>query len=256
MLEAEERGAAYLHAYLDDKKAEVEKAGFQVKLSVLVGRAPEQLLDAAVTTKPDLIALASHGRSGAQRWWLGSVADKLVRSAECPILVVGPNVEVDLSSFSPKRIPLPLDGSSAAEAAIPIAVSLARASAATLDVIDVVSTAAVTYASQGDYAFDVLGTLEDAAATYLKDVLSRMSGDTPVTTAVLSGYPPDQLSKWATDEKVDLLVMTTHARHGLARTILGSVADRMLLGPVPVLLIRPEEVASSRLAHIDTEAGV
>jgi nucleotide-binding universal stress UspA family protein len=248
MLEAEERGVTYLNAYLQKHKAEVETQGVVVKTSGLLGRPAEALLEAAKTTKPDLIMIATHGRSGIARWRLGSVANKLVRGAETPILVIGPNVEADLTSFSTKRILVPLDGSKAAEAVVGIAARLASITRAELDLVDVAILKSTPYAASSEFAVDAYGVLEDSARVYLDSVRARLSAEQSIRCEVLVGHPPDELVRWAEDKNVDLVVMTTHARHGLARTILGSVADSLLLGPAPVLLLRAEEAASSGLA--------
>ena len=247
--EQEEKGVAYLQAYLAEQKAAVEKDGFDVRASALIGRAAEEILEAAAATTPDLIVIATHGRAGIERWRLGSVADKVVRGADCPTLIIGPNVEANLSSFLVKRILVPVDGSKAAEAALSIADVVAAASDAGLDLVDVVSIRDTVYASMGDYAYDVAGVLEDAARAYLADLRSRLGERPRLRTAVASGYPPDELIRWVKEQNVDLVIMTTHARHGVARTILGSVADRMLLGPVPVLILRAEQASSSRLGR-------
>lgn len=73
----------YLHATAERVAARVS----QVTTRVLVGEASSTILDYARDHAIDLVALATHGRSGVQRMLLGSVADKLLRGAATPVLV-------------------------------------------------------------------------------------------------------------------------------------------------------------------------
>ena len=84
--ELAEKGRAYLEAYLSQHVPEVKKAGLEAEIMVRAGRAAEEVL--LVAQDADLILIATHGRSGIARWRLGSVADKIVREAPCPVLVI------------------------------------------------------------------------------------------------------------------------------------------------------------------------
>ncbi|MGH7527147.1 MAG: universal stress protein [Gemmatimonadales bacterium] len=77
--------------YLDDLAKDLRERGVRAAGNVVVGhKVVETLLDLARQERVDLVAIATHGRSGLQRLVLGSVADKLIRAAEPPVLVVRP----------------------------------------------------------------------------------------------------------------------------------------------------------------------
>jgi nucleotide-binding universal stress UspA family protein len=76
--------------YLARIKAQLAKEGLDVETRVLTGRPAETITDFVQHEKVDLIALATHGRSGISRWVFGSVADKLVRSLSVPVLLIRP----------------------------------------------------------------------------------------------------------------------------------------------------------------------
>jgi nucleotide-binding universal stress UspA family protein len=76
--------------YLAKIKAKLSKEGLKVEAKVLTGRPAETITDFAKREKVDLIALATHGRSGISRWVFGSVADRLVRSSSIPIVLIRP----------------------------------------------------------------------------------------------------------------------------------------------------------------------
>lgn len=240
--EVAERERSYLHSYLAAQAERVRPFGFQVEVDVRVGRAAEEVLSAASNTGADLIIIATHGRDGIARWRLGSVADKIVRQADCPTIVVGPNVNRELEPYSLRRILVPLDGTPLAEEALPVATWIAQANGAEFDLVRVVSLPGAGIYDGMGYSVDLLTDIEDAARAYLAEVAARLEKRVAVRTELLLGDAGDQLLAHMKETPSELMVVASHGRAGLVRTALGSVADRMLHGPAPVLILRPEQV--------------
>jgi nucleotide-binding universal stress UspA family protein len=246
---AGERGQAYLDAYLKERAATAESAGFQVETIVKIGRAAEEVL-AETTDGIDLAAIATHGRTGLRRWRLGSVADKLSRETPCPDLVIGPNVEVDLDNYKVTKVVVPLDGSELSEEALPVAAWIADKTNATIDLIRAVSlTPMAMDPSLGLYPVDLVTSVEEASKEYLAAKAHELQdgGKRTVTASILLGSPGEQLVEYLEKEPPSLVVMATRGHSGLVRLALGSVMDQVLHGPSPVLVIRPEEEKTSRL---------
>lgn len=76
--------------YLAATEKKLKKKGFKVRSELVIGSPGEEILDYAANNPVDLIAMASHGRSGISRWAYGSVASKVLRGISTPILVVTP----------------------------------------------------------------------------------------------------------------------------------------------------------------------
>ncbi len=76
--------------YLDDVMKRVHLEGARTLTKVILGRPAESLADYATANKFDLIIIATHGRSGISRWVWGSVADRILRSACVPVLMIRP----------------------------------------------------------------------------------------------------------------------------------------------------------------------
>jgi nucleotide-binding universal stress UspA family protein len=74
--------------YLKEIAAQLAKVGVKAKTDVIYGKAAMVLGDFASKNEVDLVIIATHGRSGISRWALGSVADRLLRSACAPVLMV------------------------------------------------------------------------------------------------------------------------------------------------------------------------
>ncbi len=238
-------GEAHWERYLAGLAKSLEDTGVDVSTEVILGDPATEILRLIETSNPSLLVLATHGRSGIGRWRYGSVADKLARSAPIQTLILGPEV---LKRSKPesaiRRILVPLDGSPAAESALRPALELAEQFDA-----DVVLARALQWATQAMFygvpditIARVDEALGKAAESYLEKVKSSLANDRVTELHVLRGPPADALLGLVGIQNIDLIVMTSHAKGGVQRALLGSVADRLLQAPAPVLLIRPEEV--------------
>ncbi|MBW1774805.1 MAG: universal stress protein [Deltaproteobacteria bacterium] len=91
MEDLEERDAARRSSakkYLEEVANRLKPEGVEMGVEVLVGRVAESLSEYADNNDVDLIIIATHGRSGVTRWVRGSVADKILRSASVPVMMV------------------------------------------------------------------------------------------------------------------------------------------------------------------------
>lgn len=255
-----ERWRQDAQGYLDRVAGELREMGFRVRPHVIEGDVATSICDVAEAQEIDLIAMTTHGRTGATRWVLGSVADRVVRSAKQPVLLVRTETAVSAKGGI-QRILVPLDGSDLAELALPQAQQLAQeknAEILTLRVIEPVEDIAL-YTAGGTEILAEASTLdlEGSAEEYLKSVQQRLytAGVTSRFT-LIRGRPAETILDVAQAEEVDLIVMSTHGRSGLSRWVYGSVADKVLHGTQhPLLLIRARGRTTSSRADNAEEAG-
>jgi len=241
-LEVTESAQAYFTDYLNGVKAKLPDAD-RIHVVVRPGDASDEILKAAEETGARAIAIATHGRSGISRWLYGSTAGRLLRHAHVPVLAVGPKLlEKQRPAANITRIMVPLDGSTLSEQALPVAASLARALGATLTLVRGVRWAvqAYPYTLPDAYVPQIDEELEKGAKEYLRGQEQAVK-DVNVDAFVVRGAIADGLLDFVDQQQIGMVVMTTHARSGLARAALGSTADRLLQGNAPVLLIRPDE---------------
>jgi nucleotide-binding universal stress UspA family protein len=240
-IEIEQAATAHFTQYLDGIKQRIgEKAS--VETMIRAGDASEEVLKAADELQARMLVIATHGRSGIGRWFYGSTASHLLRHASVPVVAVGPNaLEAKKAEVTVKHVMVPLDGSDISEKALPVATKLAGAFNARVSLVRAVRWAvqAYPYAMPDTYLPQVDQELEAGAKKYLQRIEGGVKG-VEVSAFVVRGAVAEGLLEFVDKEAVDLVVMTTHARAGLARAALGSVADRMLQAPAPVMLIRPE----------------
>jgi nucleotide-binding universal stress UspA family protein len=221
------------------------------EIEVAVGDPAEETLRVAATRGCGMIAMASHGRGSLSRWTYGSVADRVVRAADRPVLVVRPQDGTPaLALPTIDRLVVPLDGSAVAEGALPVAVAAADRLRVPLRLVlvldvDALAVAAGTGIHPVTVLLQSLDPLRAAASAYLlgQGRLLEASGHR-ASWEVREGSPADELL--ASTDPQDLVVMTTHGRGGVRRWLLGSVADKLVRhGRAPVLLARAGAAADA-----------
>jgi nucleotide-binding universal stress UspA family protein len=247
-MDIEKSATNYFSLYLDGIRARYSPADHARDL-VRMGDATEQILKAIEETGARMAVIATHGRSGIGRWIYGSTAGRLMRSSPVPIIAVGPNVPARSDKTAVKHVMVPLDGSPLSEKALPVAAALASSLAAKVSLVRGVRWAvqAYPYSLPDAYIPQIDDELEAGAKAYLR----RIEGEVKAANAgidldafVVRGAVADGLMDVVEKQSVDLVVMTTHARAGIARAALGSTADRMLQGKAPVLLVPPDGEAA------------
>jgi len=141
-----------------------------------------------------------------------------------------------------RKILVPLDGSSFAEEALPHARELAECGGGEIVLVRVDEP---YEPPPGIFvpATAIPEVVRLSAGEYLEQLVSRLRlAGIKVESAVLDGKVADAILKYAGEEGVDLIVMSTHGRTGISRLLMGSVAEQIVHGaPCPVLLIRPWE---------------
>jgi nucleotide-binding universal stress UspA family protein len=212
-------------AYLESRAKRLEGTVSRVGHDVRWGDPADQILRHARHLKADLIALSRKGRGGVRRSLLGGIPEQVLRGDDLPVLVIRPSMPIRPW----KKIVVPLDGSPEAEAALPEAIRLAKASVASISLVRVATRAVIAG------GFGYVAPPEDPRP-YLRMVSERLEGEgVPTETAVLDGAPALGIAGHAARAKADLICMTTRGRRGLARWLSASVAEGVIrTSPCPV----------------------
>ncbi len=235
-------------AYLRGIQAKLREGGIRLSSAVtLTGDPGPALAQYAREMAIDLVVMATHGRGGIRRAWLGSVADHLIRHLEVPVLLVRPT-EGAAPQGRPGagRILVPLDGSPLAEEALDAGAALARIWDTELTLLQVVRPVLpspdMALPVPSAYDEELTAMCRTQAQDYLDDVVERLHdrGLRATGVAVVGWSTVDSLLDVARPEHIALVVLATHGRGGLRRLALGSVADKLVRGAdVPVLVFRP-----------------
>lgn len=217
--------------------------GARVKFSVGNGNAAELIIDKAAADKDTLIVMATHGRSGIQRWLLGSVADKVLHGSTNHLFLIRATEQGKTDGEAPlKKVIVPLDGSPLAEKVLPHVVDMAKKMR--LEVVFLRAYAlppAISADEYGAYSEELFNQLEAEAKDYLAEKIKEVQreGLENVFSVVDLGYGAEEITLLARKTPDNFIAMSTHGRSGITRWVLGSVTERVVRhSGDPVLIIR------------------
>ena len=207
------------------------KAPADASWDVYVGDAATRILDDAKLERATLIAMATHGRSGIERWIRGSVAERVLRSSPVPVLVSNPRGI--LSDIELHKILVPLDGSKISAGVLPHVRELALLYRAEVVLFHVIERRPAAYPAES------LSLTPEAAEAFLGAADERHAGVKVRVRSVTGGAVAERVLEAATEEGANLVALTTHGRSGLSRWAYGSVAEQIVRHcPLPLLVKR------------------
>jgi nucleotide-binding universal stress UspA family protein len=223
------------------------------------------ILEAGQETGCDLIVMGTHGREGLGRLLLGSVAERVSRQANVPVMLVR-ELEHSSAPFRLERILVAVDGSPQSDLALSTANDLAVTLGASLEVINVTPDIPAVYSYTAyEYApminFEQYQhELEAESQAILAAALARLERSSSKASSIHASRIPangtrigDVIVKTANEQKADLIVLGTHGRSGMDRLLLGSVAERVSHhASAPVLIVRSLAVQTNVLTKADS----
>jgi nucleotide-binding universal stress UspA family protein len=204
-------------------------AGVKTDVSVDEGNAAGRILEHAVSGRTDLIVMGTHGLGGVDRALLGSVTEKVLHRAPCPVLTVPPVVAAR-SNVPYKRLLCPVDFSESSFSALKYALSLAEEADASLTILHVFD-----WPAHGDLLVQRFDTKEFRRVVE-EDARDRL--DALVTddvrqwcnpsTKVAYGKPYREILDLAAKEESDLIIMGVRGRNPLDVMLFGSTTNHVV----------------------------
>ena len=236
--------------YLDGVVRRVQEAvRVPVTSALLDGPVVEVLVEHAAAVKADLVVMTTHGRGPVVRFWLGSVADRLVRRLAAPVLLVRPK-ETPLELAKPVsvgRILVPLDGSELAEKILEPAMEFGVVPAEFVLLRVVEPFYVPDYPAEGNVLAGTppsfVSSHRGRPRAYLHGVAERFHARSlrVQPRLVLERPAAETILAEAETHKCSLIAPESHGRGGLSRMFLGSVADKIIRGAsVAVLVHHPK----------------
>src|SRR5829696_7410431 len=218
-------------------------AGQTVRTEVATGNPARRIVDIAAELRAEMIVMASHGRGAIGRLIYGSVADRVGRESPVPVMVVRTK-QLAPGPVGITRLVVPLDGSSRAESALPVATTISQRLGTPISLVRVVDPADAMPPAVGvDEAipFEIYDEaekeLEQEARRYLEMMAQKLREQgLPMTTSVLVGSPASSIEE--ATHFGDVLVLSSHERTGVMRWLLGSLAEKLAReDESPVILV-------------------
>ena len=221
--------------------------GANVKCTIEKGIAADVIIENSAADKSTLVSLATHGRSGIERWLLGSVAEKVLRGAPNPMLLIRATDEAKTEGEANLRsVIVPLDGSELAEQVLPTVAEWAKE--LRLEIIlfrtYTIPLSVLTDEPEGGYGDadeQLINAMQDEAVAYLQkktEALKKLEAD-KVDYNVKYGLAADEIISLGRKTPDSLIAMCTHGHSGVKRWVLGSVTETVVRhSNEPVLVIR------------------
>jgi nucleotide-binding universal stress UspA family protein len=234
---------------LEEVMAATPAPGVRVELLVREGDAVREILEEAGARQADLLVVGSHGRAGFERLFLGSVTEKLLRKASCPVLTVPRHhpdaVPTPAQMF--KRILCPIDFSDCSLAALRYATSLAQEIDGRLAVVYVVANDITPLPGQPADASAPTLSIADFFIRREENVRRLLTDAIPeavrtyctVETLLAHGKPSTEVLRLAREHEADLIVIGVHGRGAADLAVFGSTTHQVLRqAACPVLTVR------------------
>jgi nucleotide-binding universal stress UspA family protein len=222
-------------------------AGIEVPLVTREGDPVTEILAEARTMGADLIVISTHGRSGFDRLTLGSVTEKVLRKAECPVLIVPPTATGGEPGAAEvftgyHRILCAMDFSETSREALRFANSVAirgRSKVTLAHVIEIADNPEVMVGGASPLATLRKGRAETARETLLKLGAENVGADVETEVVVKLGSAHRELLGVATEVRADLIVIGVRGRGAVDLTLFGSTANQVVRrAPCDVLTVR------------------
>lgn len=216
-----------------------EDFGIEFKQTVLTGDADEEILRFAEDKNVALIVLGTHGRKGVQRVFSGSIAEKIMRHAKCPVMTRR-STGGAFTKRKLERILVPIDFSVYGYAAVDFASRMALATSAELTIcfVDETDSSSAHVSDWSEYQQGLWEKLRKYEPTSAKVGFSHK---------LFKGEPGKEICDYANSERFDFIVIGTHGRTGLTRALLGSVAEYVVRhADCPVISVKP----TNKRAHL------
>ena len=256
VLDAEQSRAK---AYMAEVQQSEQLVGMKVETRVVIGTTAATIQDVANEDHCDLIVMCGHGDTGFKRWILGSVAQKVSRHSEVPVLVLHEDGRAPDSIFPDPLRPLrsimamvALDGSTVAEAVIAPTANLVAALAAPAQGILLFTS--IVSPSAAEHSPDTKERTLDDTKTYLTQAAQTYAGmaeqlNLAIKTSVASGKDVadalildaeegEELDGKRLTGNADLIAMATHGGGGLQHLFMGTTTERVLGSTkLPLLIV-------------------
>ncbi|AQL44319.1 universal stress protein [Halorientalis sp. IM1011] len=210
----------------------------RVETDVLEGTPAKSIVDDAADFDADLIVMGTHGRTGINRYVVGSVTERVVRLADAPVLTARAGIEAGPAGDCDDVL-IPTDGSDYATVAVDHGIAIADRFDARVHAVSIVDVGDI--AMRVDYTppTETLERVRNERSDASEAVAERArEAGLDVRTEVREGFPAAGLLEYAGEEGIDLIAMGTHGRTGLNRYLLGSTTERIVRhADAPVLAV-------------------
>lgn len=199
------------------------------------------ILDYASENAIDLIVMGTHGRRGVGHFFLGSVAEEIVRMAECPVFTIR-EAEKPTPPKAKENILVPVDFSEHSKNALANAKEIAKSYQTKIHLLHIIEeTIHPAFSLTGKSSiFDIVPNIKEDCEKRMKKMIGEIVGDEVKTEInIVSGQSANEIIKFAKNNLMDLIVIATHGLTGLEHLLLGSTTEKVVrMASCPVFTVK------------------
>jgi nucleotide-binding universal stress UspA family protein len=231
---------------LNKLEAGVRETGVDVESELKLGDVYDEIKRTIQLEKPDLVVMGTHGRRGAERWFIGSTTERLLRHSPVPLVTISASGKKSFGSPEFRRILVTTDFSEGTADALSYAFSVAQENESQVTLLHVLN----------DMSAELSGSkyresLVNGVRNQLEEMVPAEARNwCDIVPRVECGVPYRIILRTIEDERADLVVMNIHGKGMLDRALLGSTAERVVrVAPCPVMMIPPMKRKLKRRAR-------
>lgn len=225
--------------------AELLESGDVIPI-VRFGKPFLEIIQIVKEKKVDLLAIGTHGRAGMDRVILGSVAERIVRKAGCPVMVIRGRKYVGF-----KRIIVPIDFSDCSRKALEYAIATAKAHNSKLTILHVYEESFiepyVNAANSEEEAGEIMKEIEFVNEIKYDEFLKTVDlSGVEYEKLLKKGVPETDIVEIAMEQQANLIVMGTHGRSGIKHILIGSTSEEVVRAVhCDIIIVKPEKFSFS-----------
>ncbi|MDZ7723413.1 MAG: universal stress protein [candidate division KSB1 bacterium] len=215
--------------------------GLQTERVIQRGFSPyEEILTYAEEHAVDLIAMGTHGRKSFAHFLMGSVTEKIVHHAACPVLCTHIDEQEPQPIKPYERILVPVDFSEQSKRALRAA-KLLLAENGRLDLLHVIEDHIhpAYYTSETHSLLEFLPNLHERAESSIQRMVQDYASDIKTEITIADGHIAKAITNFVPEHNSDLIVMGTHGLNALEQIFIGSVANKVIRkASCPVMTVK------------------
>lgn len=227
---------------VDEAAERATERGISVVSEVCQGTPSTSIVEYSHQFNIDLIVMPTHGRRGLKRFLIGSVTERVINTAEVPVITVNPDRDRPLT-YPCQHLLVPTDGSRGAELALNEGIAVTKATGATLHLLHVVET--------GSLGPDARSVLKEEELTERANVIMKEATETvkaesldTVESEIEYGTPAKEIRTYIQESEIDLALLGTHGETAFSRYMMGGVSAKLVrTSPIPVMWVREPELS-------------
>jgi nucleotide-binding universal stress UspA family protein len=218
------------------------------------GPAFDEICRVAENIPADLIVMPTHGRTGLKHVFLGSTAERIVQHSPCPVFVVREKKRRSKTGrlYSINTILVPVDFSDCSREGLQYAIGFANEFGVSIILLHATYLGYI-YSSEGTAIYDIPALQKAArknAERHMRQLVRSVNfGGVKFETTFTDGSPVLDISSFAKEHDVDLIITSTHGLTGLKHALIGSVAEQVVRRASCSVLVVPSH-PQTRMAKL------